>query len=44
MSTPFSKKLFSKKLKKGVDIFAGLCYYILTGRDKSPPEERKARQ
>jgi len=35
------KKIFQKNLKKSVDIFAGLCYYILTGRDKSPPGERK---
>ena len=35
------EKIFSKNFQKGVDIFARLCYYILTGRDKSPTEERK---
>ena len=26
-------KNFSKKFSKSVDIFSGICYYIVTGRD-----------
>ena len=35
-------KIFLKKFKKGVDIFAGICYYIVTEREK--PTRRKERK
>lgn len=32
---------FFKKIKKGVDVFPALCYYIIVRRDKSPRRKEK---